>query len=637
MTVRQTPKPEELLRHAGWMKAMALGLVGDSARADDVVQGAFTAAIESPPRSQSALGGWLRSVVRNLSRQTHRQEARRRKRESAVARPEAQSPSAEELLARTELQRVIVDAVLSLDEPYRSTVILRFFEDRTPHEIAKRDRVPVKTVWTRLSRALDQLRNRLDNSQGGRAEWRALLIPLIAAPVLTAGSAAAATTTAQHTAGTAASSASATSTTTAGSAVTTQALLTATGGTLIMSKTIMGVALIGIGAVGLIMGRYTAPSTPTAASQDVAQVDATAYGELTAERDKLGSELGVKQAKIDELLQQRAELVAENESLRKELAAATTVPQEPDGARPIPVAFGKYAELEGVKNANWHEMAEAAEIMLDLFVELIARDAAGEDPPAGFAQTITKENAKLIKYIGGVATELPTQAAVNGEYTHPVTLTNLLGAMLERADLELDDTQLPRVIAHGEAFEAEYDRLQEGYDEFTLQQQRVLDEVQLKHHTMTQVTNEMTDAQRDVVIADELHGLQQVDVTSPVLMLMMTVNAYPQDSPEELRGSLSTVISQGYNIPVEKLAGLAPAFDQYMVAVESILTPVSAEEAQHYHLEEAIVAGQAYAEMMNAVIAHPGIDSAAQARIRDNPGWFVPRIRQQAVSDDAGN
>ena len=59
--------PGELLEHADFLRALARGLLGDAARADDVVQDAYLAALERPPvtlDARGALRSWLGKVVR---------------------------------------------------------------------------------------------------------------------------------------------------------------------------------------------------------------------------------------------------------------------------------------------------------------------------------------------------------------------------------------------------------------------------------------------------------------------------------------------------------------------------------------------------------------------------------------------
>ncbi len=77
------------------------------------------------------------------------------------------------------MQREIVDEVLALDEPYRSAILLRFFENLPPRAIAQRLDVPVTTVQCRLTRGLRRLRARLDDSRGDHRSWIALIAPLL--------------------------------------------------------------------------------------------------------------------------------------------------------------------------------------------------------------------------------------------------------------------------------------------------------------------------------------------------------------------------------------------------------------------------------------------------------------------------
>jgi DNA-directed RNA polymerase specialized sigma24 family protein len=57
---------DELARNASSLRALARDLVGDPALADDALQQAGLAALQSSgPRT--SLGGWLRRVVRNCA------------------------------------------------------------------------------------------------------------------------------------------------------------------------------------------------------------------------------------------------------------------------------------------------------------------------------------------------------------------------------------------------------------------------------------------------------------------------------------------------------------------------------------------------------------------------------------------
>jgi RNA polymerase sigma factor (sigma-70 family) len=172
---------DELLRHSAWLHALARTLVGE-ADADDVVQETWVAAVARPPRVLGSLRGWLGTVARNVVRKRVRDDARRRERELAASRRDPE-PATDQVVARAARMRELVDRVLALDEPYRTTILLRFFEGVKPQEIARRVGASEEAVRQRLKRGLDRLREGLDRDHGGdRESWIAAFAPLVAAP-----------------------------------------------------------------------------------------------------------------------------------------------------------------------------------------------------------------------------------------------------------------------------------------------------------------------------------------------------------------------------------------------------------------------------------------------------------------------
>ncbi len=154
--------PEALLAHGGFVRAIARSLLWDEHAAEDVVQQTWLAALGGQAvRSR----GWLGAVARNLAIKRLRGDRRRIARETAVAQPEG-APSEFQVRERERLRRSVVDEVLTLPEPYRATVLLRYFEDLPPREVARRMSVPVETVRTRTRRAIGVLRTRLDARHG---------------------------------------------------------------------------------------------------------------------------------------------------------------------------------------------------------------------------------------------------------------------------------------------------------------------------------------------------------------------------------------------------------------------------------------------------------------------------------------
>ena len=172
------PTGEELLRHASWIRGLARGLVGDEATAEDVVQDTWVAALTHPPPAEGKLRPWLRQVARNFARQDHRGRARRAARESGARGP-SPTPTPDELGERLDMERRLTDEMARLEEPYRSTLMLRYYEDLEPADIAAHQGIPGGTVRWRLKRGLELLRSRLDAAHGGdRRAWSLLVLPL---------------------------------------------------------------------------------------------------------------------------------------------------------------------------------------------------------------------------------------------------------------------------------------------------------------------------------------------------------------------------------------------------------------------------------------------------------------------------
>jgi RNA polymerase sigma-70 factor (ECF subfamily) len=162
---------EALKTQRKWLLRLAQSLVRDPGQAEDLVQQASLAALHRPPQSQSSLRQWLRRVLRNMLRQQLRSESRREVHEARTPRRGPDTPTAD-LVAEIELQRKVASAALQLAEPYRTVILQRYYAERSIAEIAAAQDAPERTVETRLRRAREILREKLDAVHtGGRQAW----------------------------------------------------------------------------------------------------------------------------------------------------------------------------------------------------------------------------------------------------------------------------------------------------------------------------------------------------------------------------------------------------------------------------------------------------------------------------------
>ena len=172
---------QQMLAETRWLHGLARQLVACDHTAADLVQDTLSTAWRRPPAGAGPVRAWLRTVLLRNWRDKHRRRDRRRRHEHAQASAhEAFAPDPADVVHKAESQRALVAAVLALAEPFRTCVLLRFFDNLPPRVIAARTGVTVSTVNSRLQRALAMLRRHFAERHGER--WSSALLPLLAPP-----------------------------------------------------------------------------------------------------------------------------------------------------------------------------------------------------------------------------------------------------------------------------------------------------------------------------------------------------------------------------------------------------------------------------------------------------------------------
>lgn len=125
---------------------------------DDIVQDVFLVAMRKLPslREPGAFAGWLIAIARHRATDFYR-----RSRPTEELPPDAGAMHADEGEARAALE-----AIRSLPEAYRETLMLRLVEGMTGPEIAARTGLTPASVRVNLHRGMKQLREKLGRSQG---------------------------------------------------------------------------------------------------------------------------------------------------------------------------------------------------------------------------------------------------------------------------------------------------------------------------------------------------------------------------------------------------------------------------------------------------------------------------------------
>lgn len=190
MTEQSSPPDwDALLTQTSWIRGLASSLVADPSTADDIVQQTWLTAAEKPPKHGRNLRSWFGSVVRSRASKHWRSEQAVLRKHDALKVEEVEADEA--IVERMETVRLLAEGVASLKEPYATAVYLRFYEELTMREIAERQRIPLNTAQTHVSRGLILLRQKLASKVGQQWRNRCLVFatPLPAASSLLTGTA----------------------------------------------------------------------------------------------------------------------------------------------------------------------------------------------------------------------------------------------------------------------------------------------------------------------------------------------------------------------------------------------------------------------------------------------------------------
>jgi RNA polymerase sigma-70 factor, ECF subfamily len=171
-------------RYARMVHGILLAKVPVSA-VDDLLQDVFLRALRrlSTLRESGSFGAWLGTIARNLANDYHRRSLPAEP--LADDAPDTNLPENDlgSVVHRAEHRKVehaasaatILDAIRSLPEAYRETLILRLVEGLTGPEIAARTGLTHGSVRVNLHRGMEQLRAKLSPAaSGGQPEQEML-------------------------------------------------------------------------------------------------------------------------------------------------------------------------------------------------------------------------------------------------------------------------------------------------------------------------------------------------------------------------------------------------------------------------------------------------------------------------------
>jgi len=167
-------------RYKGRIYSLAYRMLGDHGFAEDIAQDTFLRVYESMDRFRVSrkFSAWIYRIATNLCIDHLRKEGRIRTQSADQPVPgtedfypqlPSEGPEPELVAIRHRLQERLQQLIAELPPKYRAVLVLRYTEDLAYQEIADILGSPLGTVKTRLFRAREALRRRLEEEPGLRA------------------------------------------------------------------------------------------------------------------------------------------------------------------------------------------------------------------------------------------------------------------------------------------------------------------------------------------------------------------------------------------------------------------------------------------------------------------------------------
>ena len=530
--------------------SVAYGLLRDRDEAFDAVQQAFVVAARKPDRIPTDdPWPWFGVVVAHEARNL------RRKKRPATNLPyggdamESSDPRHGDPLAayeRQEARERLRTALDALPPMQRDAIVLTHIAGLTHAAAAEALGIPRQTLTTHAQSGRSALAREL-RTEPARLQPALAVLPMALPP----GGWGVAMESWTQTAGHALTSSAAAATTAAG------------GIGLMTSKTIFALSLTAALGVGFL-GAHVVHPTGDATDEDPTRAQPRSL--LSADADPARRAPGLDplppisvddaRAVVEENRQLQAaidRLEAEARRLRASMQAADAI----SGGKRGPVfTFGQVGQLAAIQEANWGEMAQASQAVMASMLEILDHKQAGTQPPRETYLRAQENVERIRKYEYRTIDKIPSAAKHNGELTHPITMSNLLAAILSEGGQPLSTEQVTRIEQLGVAFEQAYAKQGDRYGPVTPRVQRMLDEYRLKGRFQDDVLAVLSDAQRALVVNPRTSGIAGLDLYGPTLMILHTSPVLAGKTPDEIRAKLRNVLAQKLKLEGEEAACL---------------------------------------------------------------------------------
>jgi len=249
--------------------------------------------------------------------------------------------------------------------------------------------------------------------------------------------------------------------------------------------------------------------------------------------------------------------VARTRQLELDLEAARTPqPPEPPGgcgaeeAAPLDRKAPRfvYGPLEDALRAmDWETIGESLHAMPPLLDQLADALLNGKEMPASVGE-IQRWNGPLVTQALTAQRAGVPGTSVNGAFTHPALVANMIYAALQKSPLPLSEEQVQTLDTLGRRFADEDARRLAAYPAGTLELRKVIDECDLKDRFFAEVDGILTGAQRDLLRPAGARGYMGMDLFSSGLVWATLARPRPFPDLPQLESMVASEIRRKYGV-----------------------------------------------------------------------------------------
>lgn len=151
---------ELVLRYQDRVAAIAIGMLGRTAEAEEVGQDTFIRFFRALDqfRGEASLGTYLSRIAINLSLNAAKARQNRQARQVAEEAADMPALGSREHEQRADAREVVRLALAKLEPEFRSVIVLHMLEGYPTVEVAELLEIPKGTVLSRLKRGRDKLK-----------------------------------------------------------------------------------------------------------------------------------------------------------------------------------------------------------------------------------------------------------------------------------------------------------------------------------------------------------------------------------------------------------------------------------------------------------------------------------------------